>query len=106
MAMNIPRPEQLSLWRVASFVAFAVVVALFLLVSSKAGMRGAGVVMLVVSEIHLVTRRIPYGWEGREPSGYITGVPAVMVGMLTGAVGAAMLAYPELMLALFGWSNI
>lgn len=103
--MSIPPPERLSRWRIASFVAFAVVVALFLSVSSQAGMRGAGVVMLVVSGVQVVTRRIPYGWEGREPSGYITGAPAVVVGMLMGAVGVAMLAQPELMLVLFGWSE-
>lgn len=68
-------------------------------------MRGAGVVMLAVAGRHLVIRRIPYGWEGREPSGYITGVPAIVVGMLMGAVGFAMLAQPELMLVLFGWSE-
>lgn len=103
--MKLPAPERLSRWRIASFSAFAVVVALFVFVSTKVGMQGMGVLMLAGAGIQLATRRIPYGWEGREPSGHITGVPAVVLSLLLGIVGTAMLARPELMLVLFAWSD-
>lgn len=103
--MKLPSPEKLSASRLAALAAFVVVVALFQLVSSKAGMRGMGVVMLVGAGGQLVTRRIPYGIEGYEPSGYITGKFAVILSLLMGLVGIVMVAQPELMLALFGWSN-
>ena len=66
-------------------------------------MRGMGVVMLAHACTHMVTRSIPYGWEGREPSGYITGIPAVLLGLFMAIIGIAMLAVPDFMLVLFGW---
>jgi len=103
--MPFPAPEPTSLWRIVQFGAFVVDVLLFLLVSSAAGMRGAGLLTLAGAAIQLVKRRIPYGWEGREPSGYITGTPAVILSLLIGLVGIAMIVQPELMLALLGWSK-
>lgn len=103
--MNISTPEHTLRWRIAGFIAFVFIVALFQLISSQAGMRGVGVVMLVVAGVQLVKRRIPYGWEAQEPSGYITGVPAVMVGLLMGAAGILMFAQPALMLFIFGWGD-
>lgn len=103
--MKLPRRERLSRWRVIEFGAFIVVVALFQLVSYKAGMMGVGVMMLAGAVFQLVTRRIPYGWEGAEPSGYITGIPAVLLSLLMCAAGFAMLLQPEFMLALLGRIN-
>lgn len=101
--MRVPPPEKISVLRVASLVAFVVVVCLFMFVSSRVGMRGAGLVMLAGAAVHVVQRRIPYGWEGREPSGYITGVAAVLLGALMGLIGVVALVQPDLMLALLGW---
>ena len=53
---------------------------------------------------HLAKRSIPYGWEGQEPSGYITGIPAVVLGLLMTAIGITMLVEPDFILVLFGWS--
>jgi hypothetical protein len=103
--MKLPPTEHLSRWRLAGFCAFIVVVALFQLVSSKAGMMGVGIMMLAGAVFQLVTRRIPYGWEGLEPSGYITGVPAILLSLFMFAAGLAMLLQPEFMLVLFGWAN-
>ena len=97
-----PRPDSRPFWRVASFCAFAVVVVLFIFVSSKAGMRGIGLVMLANACVHLVNQSVSYGWEGQEPSGYITGIPAVLLGILMGVAGVAMLVLPEFMLVLLG----
>jgi hypothetical protein len=103
--MKLPPKEPLSHGRVASSVAFIVVVALFQLVSPRAGMMGIGVMMLTGAEYQMVTGRIPYGWQGRESSGYITGVPAVLLSLLMCAAGLVMLLQPEFMLVLFGWGG-
>lgn len=105
MTVKLPLPEKYSRWRTVSFAAFAVMAFLFLFVSSRAGMRGLGVVMLIGSGAQIAARRIPYGWEGKEPSGYITGFPALLVSLLMGTLGMAMIFQPALMLTLFGWKD-
>ncbi|MBK1679659.1 hypothetical protein CKO20_04630 [Rhodocyclus tenuis] len=105
MAIQTPPPEKSSAWRIVGWVSFAVAVALFMFANSLSGMRWLGVVTLVGAAIQIIQQRITYGWEGREPSGYITGIPAVLLGLVLGALGLAMLARPELMLALFGWHS-
>lgn len=62
-------------------------------------------VMLAGATVQAIQRRIPYGWGGREPSGYITGVPAVFLSALMGLVGVVALVQPDLMLALWGWDT-
>jgi hypothetical protein len=97
------KPERLSFWRVIRFIAFMAVVALFLFVSSRAGIRGVGILMLIGAAVHMVQRRIPYGLEGYEHSGYITGVPAILLGLLAAIAGILMLIQPEFMLSMLGW---
>ena len=91
--------------RIAGIAAFAVTVLLFMFVSSLAGMRWLGIVMLAGAVVQIIQRRIAYGWEGREPSGFITGFPALVLGVLLGLAGAVMVAKPDLMLAIFGWQD-
>ncbi|MRW92851.1 hypothetical protein GJ699_22895 [Duganella sp. FT80W] len=100
-----PTPEKYPRWRIVRFAAFAVMVVLFIFVASKAGIMGAGVIMLIDAGLHIAECRIPYGWEGKEPSGYLTGLPALLVSLLTGVLGITMIILPELMLTLVGWSD-
>jgi hypothetical protein len=92
-------------WALVRFLGFAVVVALFMFASSRAGMRGVGILMLAGAAVQVVTRRIPYGWEGRDPSGHISGAPAIVLSVIMAAIGVAMLVKPDLMLVLFGWAD-
>jgi len=64
-----------------------------------------GILILAGAGVQLMTRLIPYGVRGREPSGYITGIPAVFLSLLMGLLGVAMLVVPDFMLILFGWSD-
>lgn len=105
MPVKAPLPDEQSHWRIAGLVVFLVVVALFSLVSLRAGMRGVGVSMMIASGVQITVRRIPYGWEGKRPSGYITGVPAVLICLLMGAIGVMMIVRPDFMLTLFGWAG-
>jgi hypothetical protein len=98
-------PDDQIFWRILSFVSFAFVIALFVMVSSRAGMRGMGLTAVVHSITLFVTQKIPYGIEGREPIGNITGLPAVLIAMLILVIGVAMLVLPDFMLDLFGWSD-
>lgn len=86
-------------------VAFGAVVALFLFVSTKAGTRGMGVLMLLAALLQQVRGRIAYGWEGRPPSGYITGPLATGLNLLFAVIGVAMLIWPEVVSGIFGWSD-
>lgn len=81
------------------------VAALFLLFGSSVGMRGLGCVIVLGALIGWKSARIPYGWEGHEPSGYISGVLAKMLLSLGGLIGVWMVWEPDLWLAIFGWSD-
>jgi hypothetical protein len=105
MKVKLPVLQKHSRWRTMAFVTFVVVLTLFLFASSKAGVRCLGVMMSVGAGVKIVMGRIPYGWDGREPSGYITGFPAVLVGLLMAILGIVMVMQPDLMLALFGWTD-
>lgn len=100
-----PRAEESTALQLAGWAGFLLVVVLFLLVSPTAGMRGLGVQTLVWAGVLAVKRRIPYGVEGREPAGYITGVPALLLSLLFALIGVAMLVAPDFMLAMFGWDD-
>jgi hypothetical protein len=86
-------------------MAFAAVVALFLFVSTTAGTRGMGVLMLLAALLQQVRGRIAYGWEGRPPSGYFTGPLATGLNLLFAAIGVAMLIWPEVVVGIFGWGD-
>lgn len=103
--MNIPPRERWTACRFAELGAFVVVVALFQLVSAKAGMRGLGFMGVAGALLQLKNGSIAYGWEGHEASGQIRGVPAVVLSTILGLVGVAMLVWPSFFLALFGWSE-
>jgi hypothetical protein len=83
--------------------AFLLVVVIFLTVGSRAGTRTLGLVTVVAALIQLRAKRISYGWENREPSGYITGIPAIAISCFLGLFGVAMIINPDLIMAILGW---
>ena len=87
--------------RLFGWIGFVVVVALFLFVSDKAGMRGIGVSMIAAAWLHRSDGRVPYGWEGRPPSGHITGWPATVLTLVVGLAGLALVIWPEVAIAIF-----
>ena len=104
--MTTEAQDPINRWSILGFCCFAAVICLFTLVSPVAGMRGLGIVTIGSALGGIVSRRIPYGWEGREPSGQITGGLAVALSLLFGCLGVAMLTRPKLMLVLFGWGDL
>lgn len=89
-------------FRPLGLVSFIVVVALFAFVSDKAGMRGLGLTLLIGAALGQRKGRISYGWEGRPPSGYITGWLATALCVLLGLLGLGMVIWPAMALGVLG----
>lgn len=87
-------------------LSFVAVVAIWLFVSDRAGMRAFGVSILVGAVFsQLSGKGVPYGWEGRAPSGYITGWGALVFNGSMGVVGVAVVAWPDVVLGILGWDK-
>ena len=86
-------------------VLFAVVVALFVFVGNKAGTRAVGGVMIFGAAWQQLRGRIPYGWEGRKPSGFLTGGFATVVNLILAALGFSVLVWPAVAMDVLGWSS-
>lgn len=92
--------ERLKGEKIIGNVSFFVIVGLFIFVSNRAGIRATGVSLLVTSAYQLQSDGIPYGWEGREPSGYIRGIWKLVCCALLAALGIALLAAPDVVLSI------
>jgi hypothetical protein len=86
-------------------VLFAIVVALFVFVGNKAGTRAVGCLMIFGAVWQQLKGSIPYGWEGQEPSGFLTGWLALILNIIFAALGFAMLVWPEVAMGILGWSG-
>jgi len=97
---RVPTSDEFSFVRVGAFL---VVVALFVFVSTKAGTRGVGFSMIMGAIFQQFQGRIEYGWEGRPPSGHITGWLATLLNLIFGVLGLAIMVWPEVAMGIFGW---
>jgi hypothetical protein len=100
-----PKTADASKLSVLGHSAFIVVVALFLFVSAKAGTRAVGIFMIISAVLQMRKGRIAYGWEGRPPSGYITGFISTVLNVVFVAIGLAMVVWPELAMGILGWAG-
>jgi len=71
------------------------VVLLFIFFGQSVGWRSVGVLQLVFSLNTIRKRSVGFGWEGFEPAFYITGIPAVLLGLLSICIAIMLLFYPE-----------
>ncbi len=94
-----------SWWRVGKYIGVAGVVAAFAFAGEAAGARAIGLLVIAQAYVFLSARRIPFSWEGKEPSGYITGPWVQVLAVLLGGLGAAFVAKPALLLALLGFDE-
>ena len=92
-------------WQLGKYIGIALVVATFAFAGEKAGARAIGVLVIAQAYVLLSAKRIPYGWEDQEPSGYITGPFVQVLAILLGGFGAAFVARPLLMLGFFGFGE-
>jgi hypothetical protein len=97
--------EGFSKWEILIFLGSCVVALCFIFGSVRLGTRALGLAVQGHAAAMLLSRRIPYGWTGRMPSGYITGIPAVLLSLLMFSVGTVMLFWPEIIISIFGWDG-
>jgi hypothetical protein len=102
---NDTEASEPSWWRVGKYIGFAAVVAAFFFAGELVGVRAIGLLVIAQAYVLLSAKRIPYGWEGQEPSGYVTGLFVQVLTTLLGGLGAAFVAKPALMLGLFGFGE-
>jgi hypothetical protein len=86
---------------IINWIVLAVVIVCFI-ADRILGWRVVGIAVAGFGARIIWTRRIPYGIEGRPPSGYLTGWMAVTAGIATLLIGAVFLAIPESIDNMFG----
>ncbi len=104
--MATDRHRRFSLLDGFGALSFVVIVATFLFVSDRAGVRMFGIHFFVGAVIHFRSGEpVEYGWEGRPPSGHITGWGAVLFYLVTGAIGLLAAIWPDTVIKVLGWDQ-
>jgi hypothetical protein len=85
---------------VTSFLFFVVVVVAFLY-DTVLGIRMLGLWGIACGIYWIRTGKIPYGWRGMAPSGYLTGWAAVAGGGVAITLGMVFLVAPKLVEPLY-----
>lgn len=93
--------EDTAVFRLFEMLLFIITALLFIFVGEKAGMRFSGFVMLFFACRTLLIRRESYGLEGQEPMGYLTGIPAIISGLIGLLLAALMIFRPVQVLDFF-----
>jgi hypothetical protein len=81
--------------------AIFLLVAVALIYDKLLGVRALGVAEALVGAYWIRTGSVPYGWEGRAPSGYLQGWVAIGCGVLAIALGLFFLAAPKVVVPMF-----
>jgi len=97
----MPPLDRVTRWTVVQFPVFVAIVIVWLNVSAELALRMIGVVAVASGAVQMWHRKIAYGWEGREPSGYITGIPAFVISAVLVAVGVLLVVAPQFAMPLF-----
>jgi hypothetical protein len=99
--LNKKTSQTSTIWRVLEQGGFVLTLVVFFLAGKNAGVRMMGLSMLVFACHCLFVRRIPYGVEGQEPIGYLTGILAIFCGLIALGVAIFMILKPALVLDIF-----
>ena len=87
--------ESASSFRFWPTVGVVACIAAFFAFGELAALRVGGLLCIGGSAHTLITRSVPVGIRGRPPSFYLTGVSAVLVGLIMAGLGVLLLAYPQ-----------
>ena|SRR5688572_20996509 len=96
-----PPPARVDRWTVLGVVCAIVIAIVWVNVSVVVAVRLWGMAIIGAAVAFLWCGRIPYGWEGCEPSGYITGGLAVFLNIVALAVGGTFMVVPEIIADMF-----
>ncbi|MBI3728254.1 MAG: hypothetical protein HY254_07960 [Burkholderiales bacterium] len=94
-------PQAPTIWRVLEQGGFVLTLVVFFWAGKNTGVRVMGFSMLVFACHCLFVRRIPYGVEGQEPIGYLTGILAIFCGLIALGIAIFMILKPALVLDIF-----
>lgn len=94
-------PQASTIWCVLEQGGFVLTLAVFFLAGKNAGVRVMGLSLLVFACHCLFVRRIPYGVEGQESIGYLTGILAIFCGLIALGIAIFMILKPALVLDIF-----
>jgi hypothetical protein len=86
--------------RLVNFLIFAAVAAVFLF-DTVLGIRALGLAEVAVGVYWIKAGRVPYGWRGSPPSGYLTGRAALAVSALAISIGILFMLAPTAVEPLF-----
>ena len=90
---------------IAGGVVFVAFVAAHYFVGSSAAVKVLGLGCVLCGVVWVLGRSVPVGVEGREPSLFIRGAGAVIVGLAIGGLGALLLLYSEPAACMLGWET-
>ena len=90
---------------VAGAVLFVAGIAAYLVFGAPAFVRVLGVGFIISGVYTLLTRKVPVGVEGHEPSFYLHGGAALAFGVLMLLLGAALIFFAPVAACLLGWSK-
>lgn len=90
--LNIMKLEKTSIF---DLLLFAVAVTAFLLFGQFIGWRVVGIFQLIFAIKIIREKAVGVGWEGFEPSSYLRGLPAILIGVLSLCLAVMLLFFPE-----------
>ena len=97
--------DRSNLERILGYAVFAALVVVFFAFGPVMLARAVGIV-LVAGGLHSFLRgSIPYGIEGREPFGYLTGIPARLVSVVAILLGLSAAIAAQEAACLLGWAQ-
>ena len=104
------KSESISMWLrhndcIFGFVFFISFIAAYFILGISAAVKVLGIACLACGMIWIVKRSIPIGIEGRPPSFFLRGLPAVFAGIAMLLMGIVLLKYPVHAACLLGWAN-
>ncbi len=70
-----------------------------------AAVRVAGVGAMLTGVIWILRQSVPIGIEGRPPSYYAVGIPAVLLGLAMAVIGLVLLVSPSTIVCPLGWED-
>lgn len=90
---------------VAGYSCLAATIVTSLLFNIGAAVRVAGVGVMLSGVIWILRQSVPIGIEGRPPSYYVVGIPAVLLGLVTAVLGLVLLVSPSTIICPLGWED-
>ncbi len=91
--------------KIIGYFVFALLVLVFFAFGAVALTRAVGIALIGTSVYWFVQGNIPYGIEGREPSGYFAGAAARLISIASALLGVALVVAAPKAACLFGWAQ-